>query len=237
MSHCQVTLSVNAGVALRLGAMRVWSDALHDRRVVGFSTVTPAIWNVLQAHPDFAAPDLLFFTHCHPDHYSRALTEQVVARNPNVALVLPEQEFDRQLVLSGPSGHLTLEGLHMDFMRLIHEGEQYKEVPHYGCILEYGGFRVLITGDYAVADPQVSAFLNGRHIDLALVNFPWVTLRKGRHFIEQVIRPDHLMVYHLPFPHDDRWGYRDAAVKGAAQVQGVPDVRLLLEPFQREILD
>ena len=237
MSHCQVTLSVNAGVSLRLGSMRVWSDALHDRRVVGFSTVTPAIWNVLQAHPDFAAPDLLFFTHCHPDHYSRALTEQVVARNPNVALVLPEQEFDRQLVLSGPSGHLTLEGLHMDFMRLILEGEQYKEVPHYGCILEYGGFRVLITGDCAVADPQVSAFLNGRHIDLALVNFPWVTLRKGRHFIEQVIRPDHLMVYHLPFPHDDRWGYRDAAVKGAAQVQGVPDVRLLLEPFQREILD
>ena len=34
MSHCQITLSVNAGVALHLGAMRVWSDALHDRRVV-----------------------------------------------------------------------------------------------------------------------------------------------------------------------------------------------------------
>ena len=52
MSHCQITLSVNAGVALHLGAMRVWSDALHDRRVVGFSTVTPERWNILQAHPD-----------------------------------------------------------------------------------------------------------------------------------------------------------------------------------------
>ena len=101
MSHCQITLSVNAGVALHLGAMRVWSDALHDRRVVGFSTVTPERWNILQAHPDFASPDLLFFTHCHPDHYSRALTEQVIAQNPQVALVLPEQEFDRQLVLAG----------------------------------------------------------------------------------------------------------------------------------------
>lgn len=86
MSHCQITLSVNAGVALHLGAMRVWSDALHDRRVVGFSTVTPERWNILQAHPDFASPDLLFFTHCHPDHYSRALTEQVIAQNPQVAL-------------------------------------------------------------------------------------------------------------------------------------------------------
>ena len=173
MSHCQITLSVNAGVALHLGAMRVWSDALHDRRVVGFSTVTPERWNILQAHPDFASPDLLFFTHCHPDHYSRALTEQVIAQNPQVALVLPEQEFDRQLVLAGPSSHLTLEGLHMDFMRLTHEGAQYREVPHYGCILEYDGFRVLIAGDCAVADPQLRDFIGSRPIDLALLNFPW----------------------------------------------------------------
>ena len=72
MSRCQVTLSVNAGVALHLGRHRIWSDALHDRRVVGFSTVTPEIWNILQAHPDFARPEVLFYTHCHPDHYSRA---------------------------------------------------------------------------------------------------------------------------------------------------------------------
>ena len=116
MSHCQITLSVNAGVALHLGAMRVWSDALHDRRVVGFSTVTPERWNILQAHPDFASPDLLFFTHCHPDHYSRALTEQVIARNPQVALVLPEQEFDRQLDELGwsPGDAATRLGMYME---------------------------------------------------------------------------------------------------------------------------
>ena len=116
MSHCQITLSVNAGVALHLGAMRVWSDALHDRRVVGFSTVTPERWNILQAHPDFASPDLLFFTHCHPDHYSRALTEQVIAQNPQVALVLPEQEFDRQLDELGwsPGDAATRLGMYME---------------------------------------------------------------------------------------------------------------------------
>ena len=236
MPYCQVTLSANAGVALHLGSMRVWSDALHDQRVVGFSSVTPERWNILQAHPDFSSPDLLFYTHCHPDHYSRSLTEQVIARNPRVSLVMPQQDFDRQLVLSAPAAHLALEGLRMDFTRLVHEGALYKDVPLYGCILEYDGFRVLITGDCAVADPKVAEFVNGRHIHLALLNFPWVTLRKGRRFVEQVLRPDHLLVYHLPFLHDDRWGYREAAVKGAAQVEGVPDVRVLLEPFQREIL-
>ena len=164
------------------------------------------------------------------------LEREAMIRNPETAYLVSDEEFDRQLVLAGPSSHLTLEGLHMDFMRLTHEGAQYREVPHYGCILEYDGFRVLIAGDCAVADPQLRDFIGSRPIDLALLNFPWVTLRKGRHFIEQAIRPEHLVVYHLPFSHDDRWGYRDAAVKGAGQLQGVPDVRLLLEPFQREIL-
>lgn len=236
MSRCQITLSVNAGVALHLGQHRVWSDALHDRRVVGFSTVTPEIWNILQAHPDFARPELLFYTHCHPDHYSRALTEQVLARDPAVILVLPEQEFDSQVRLAGPGSHLTMGDLRMDFFQLTHEGPQYREVPHYGCILECGGFRVLIAGDCAVADPRLADFIGGRQIDLALLNFPWVTLRKGRHFIQETIRPHHLFVYHLPFQQNDRWGYREAARKGAAQVEGVPDVRVLLEPFQREII-
>lgn len=60
MSSCQITLSVNAGVALHLGRHRVWSDALHDRRVVGFSTVTPALWNILQAHPDLPVRSFCF---------------------------------------------------------------------------------------------------------------------------------------------------------------------------------
>ena len=206
MSRCQITLSVNAGVALHLGQHRVWSDALHDRRVVGFSTVTPEIWNILQAHPDFARPELLFYTHCHPDHYSRALTEQVLARDPAAILVLPEQEFDSQVRLAGPGSHLTMGDLRMDFFQLTHEGPQYREVPHYGCILECGGFRVLIAGDCAVADPRLADFIGGRQIDLALLNFPWVTLRKGRHFIQETIRPHHLFVYHLPFQQNDRWG-------------------------------
>ena len=141
------------------------------------------------------------------------------------------------LMLTNPNTVGIFDDNILEITRLVHEGALYKDVPLYGCILEYDGFRVLITGDCAVADPKVADFVNGRHIHLALLNFPWVTLRKGRRFVEEVLRPDHLLVYHLPFAHDDRWGYREAAVKWAAQVTGVPDVRVLLEPFQREILE
>ena len=60
MSRCQVTLSANAGASLDFGGLRLGVDALHDEKVPGFSTVTPALWAAMRTHPAFAEPDLLF---------------------------------------------------------------------------------------------------------------------------------------------------------------------------------
>lgn len=81
----------------------------------------------------------------------------------------------------------------------------------------------------------MAEWLGGRSIDLALLDFPWVTLRRGREFIHRYIRPGHVLVNHLPFQEDEQCNYRSAAEKGAALLrQTVPDVRLLTEPFQTE---
>ncbi len=230
----QLTLSANAGIALQLGSLRLWADALHRRKVPGFSTVTPSLWEALTAHPDFAAPDIIFYTHCHPDHFSRTLTLQAMERWPNAKPILPQQVFQNQLLLSGRRERLKLPDYTFDFLRLSHEGAQYAHVAHYGCIIQHQGFRVLIPGDCALCAPELAAFLaEDGPIDLALLDFPWVTLRKGREFIQKHIRPKTLLVYHLPFLDDDLYGYRKAAVKYAAQLESV-DVRLLMEPFQQE---
>lgn len=237
MSHCQITLSVNAGAVLRFGRTRFWVDVLHDHQVQGFSTVTPARWADISAHPDFSEPNLIFYTHCHPDHFSRPLTAQVLHRWPFAEVILPDPLFEHQILLSRPREQLFLPNLSMRFARLPHEGPQYAHVAHYGCILEHDGFRVLLTGDCAVAAPELADFLaDAGPVDLALLDFPWVTLRKGRQFIEQVIRPQHLAVCHIPFEEDDCFHYRPAVLKAVPQVQ-VPDIRLLMEPFQREIFE
>lgn len=238
MSVCQVTLSANAGVALRLGGARIWVDALHQHLVPGFSTVTPELMAAMEAHPDFAAPDLLFSTHRHPDHFSRTLTLRALKRWPLAETVLPEPVLEHQFLLSRPRERLLLPEVTLQFARLPHEGPQYADVPHYGCVLEHEGFRVLIAGDCAVAAPALESFLKeAGPIDLALLDFPWVTLKKGRRFIREVIRPEHLLVYHLPFREDDIYHYRPAAVKAAGLLVEVPDVRLLWEPLQRICVD
>lgn len=232
----QITITANAGSVLCLGQTRVWVDALHDKKVPGFSTVTPTLWDAMAVHSDFAKPDLLFFTHCHPDHFSPKLTGQLLDHWPQAKVILPEPFFSNQLTLSRQRERLNLYDLTIYFARLPHEGAQYANVAHYGCILEQDGFRVLVPGDCALAAPELAQFLSEHGpIDAALMDFPWITLPKGRRFIQEYIHPRCLLISHLPFPGDDIYGYRPAAIKSAAKM-GDLDVRLLLEPFQQESL-
>ena len=234
MPRCTVTLSGNAGAVLELNLVRIWLDLLHTQKTENFSTVGPELQRRMLQCEAFAHPDLIFFTHCHPDHYSRTLTGQALKLWPDAKLVLPQQEFARQITLSRPVERLDLPGCSVRFGRLPHEGAQYAGVPHYGCVIEAGGFTALIAGDCEVASPLLAQLIGDTPIDLALLDFPWVTLRKGREFLEREIRPRHLLVFHLPFAGDDRAGYRAAAARMIGRLEGIPDVRLLQDPLQRE---
>lgn len=227
-----ITASVNAGISLHWGAHQVWCDALHDTRVPGLSTLTPERFRRLLAHPAFQGPELLFFTHCHPDHYSKAQVQEVRRRWPSCFLALPEQRETAQILLQGESPGLRLgTDLVIRFRRLPHEGRQYAAVPHYGAILEREGFRILLAGDCAIAAQELADFVDGASIDLAVLPFPWITLPRGRAFVEQVIRPGRLLIHHLPLPEDDTYGYRPAAEAALGKVW-VPEVQLFNRAFQ-----
>ena len=232
---CSVTLSANAGVFLRLGGCQIWIDALHTKKIPGFSTVTPELWAQLQKGETFRAPDVICFTHCHTDHYSRALTLQAKSLWPKAKVILPEPEFQDQILLSGNETRFTVGDLSLRFFRLPHEGEKFAGVPHYGLLISRGGFHVLVPGDCEVASPLLAKALDGMAVDLALLDFPWITLRHGREFIEKILRPGHLLIYHLPFAQDETNRYRTVSAR-CAQRLDVPDVRLLTEPLQCEVI-
>lgn len=235
MADCSVTLSANAGVSIQLGGCRIWVDALHTQKVEGFSTVTPKLWERMRTDKAFVPPDLICFTHCHSDHYSRSLTAQAKALWPRATLILPETEFVDQILLQGTEFSLPFQTVNLQFIRLPHEGDEAAAVSHYGLLLSQGDFRILIPGDCAVASPALAERLCGGNIDLALLDFPWMTQKKGRDFIQTVLRPRHLFLYHLPFQEDETHHYRAAVQRCLGRVD-VPDVRLLMEPLQQEWL-
>lgn len=232
MLGCTVTLSANAGVSLEWHGRKLWIDALHTEKIHGYSTLSPQIWAQMQMAPAFVPPELICFTHCHPDHYSRSLTAYASTLWPRAKLILPQREFSNQALLTGSEFQFSLGKICLRFLRLPHEGGAFSAVPHYGILLSDGTSRILVSGDCEVASPALTQYLDGP-IDLAVLSFPWLTLRRGRLYMRDVLRPRHLLLYHLPFPEDDTEGYlymaKQAALRWEAQ-----DLRLLSSPLQQE---
>ena len=228
-----VTLSANAGVAIDFGGKRIWVDALHEEKQHGFSAVTVSLQGKMLMAEAFQDPHYICYTHCHGDHYSRELTRQAVERWPKAKVILPRQDFADQVLLCEQKHMLKFDDITMEFFRLVHEGAEFANVPHYGMILTLPEGNVLLPGDCAVASSALADAIGGRNIDVAVLDFPWITLRKGRQFLSEHICAKHVLVCHLPFAEDDCNSYRECARRAALQMKNV-DVRLLLDPKQSE---
>ena len=223
-----VTLSANAGVCIQANGYKIWVDALHDRPVTGFSSVDQDLWKKLYQSEAFSNPDYICYTHDHPDHYSKSLTDQALSLWSETKLLMPKADMPPEMVDNG--------AVQLSFQKLPHEGVQYKSVPHYGILLRIAEKNILIPGDCAIGAQELAAWIGERQIDLVLLDFPWLTLKNGRAFVESAIRPRAVGVYHLPFEKDDVFGYRKA-VKKTLEQRFLYDVILLSEPLQTVYFD
>lgn len=234
MPLCRVTLIANSGVMLECGGAKVFSDALHRSKTKNFSTVDEDRQRQVFSSPKFQNADAMIFTHKHPDHYSYTLIGRMLEHTPGIKLISPVDEFENMLLLDKARQHFELDRFSADFARLLHDGEKYADLPHYGYLLDFGGFTVFTTGDSMLCEPQIIDWLVDKRVDLALLNFTWLTKRRGREFITRYIKPRHLMFFHIPFAEDNISGYREFSFKRLPMMTGVEDVRLLCEPFQVE---
>lgn len=234
MAKCRVTLIANAGVMIECNGAKVFSDALHRSKTQNFSTVDESRQQRIFSDPAFANADAMIFTHRHPDHYSKTLITRMKEYSPGIELISPINEFDDMLLIDKPEQRFHLKKFTVDTMRLTHSGAEYVNLPHYGFLIDFGGFTVLNTGDGMIADTALIRWLSGRRIDLALFPFPWLTLKRGRDFISQFIKPRHIMYFHLPFAEDNISCYREYSFKALPLMSSPDDVRLLCEPWQVE---
>lgn len=243
MPKCMVTLSANAGVSMQISGKKLWIDALNDTKVNEFSTITPELLKKMKNRNAFRDPDALIFTHCHPDHFSQELTESVIRSKSEVGLFLPEEKFATQTLIT--DDHIEDIGdVRIHFLKTVHDGEEFRDVPHFALVIsseiEDGKrMNVLVVGDTQIAGEDLRSKLSeygylDEGIDLAMIDFPWVTLKKGRDAIEEWIQPDHLFIYHLPFEEEDSSGFHAATEASAAKLTGIGDVRIIKEPLQTE---
>jgi L-ascorbate metabolism protein UlaG (beta-lactamase superfamily) len=234
MDACRLTLAANTGFAVEFGGLRFLYDVLTTADVPGFSHLTPARWEALQRHPAFRDPDFILNSHNHVDHYDPKLTEQAKLLWPDSRIISPDPEIRPDLLLSGGGGRFLAGNVSVRFFRLPHDGKQFADTLNYGFLLEKNNRHVLFTGDCAVASPELARQLDGNFVHLAVLNFPWMTLRAGREFTDSFMHPAHVALCHLPFPEDDVYHYLEATRKDTSRYSQGKDFRIFSSFLQVE---
>ncbi len=224
MGDLQITLSGNAGVSVETENTRIWVDAMYGDAEPSFSPMTDALAEQVMDSPHFQKPDMICYTHSHSDHYSRERLSSAYARWGEIPTLLP---WEGSLAYQG-------QGIAVEFLPLPHEGAQYAHVAHFGVYLTVGDWHILLPGDCRVAAQELALAIQGREIDVVVLDFPWITLGKGKAFIKKYFSHTQILGYHLPFVQDDCNGYRIAAEKAVATLN--MDIRLLYNPLQTEVI-
>ena len=245
---CKVTASVNAGVSIEINSVKILADAFHDRKSGEFSTVTPERFDIMMHSSAFQSPDLILYTHLHGDHFSKELTEEAIMRYPGAEILMPRKAREGSLKDRSIEGAHILEpgtdkqcfcfgDVLIKAFRLPHAGPQFQDVFNYGFLIDARGTTILLTGDCDVAAPALKTALEGeKDVDVAFFNFPWISLKRGREFLADVVRPRHLMLYHFPLPDDDRFGFRKNIDAKRKKCDFADDTRFLTEFLQEELV-
>lgn len=174
-------------------------------------------------------PNVIAFTHKHQDHYSAELTAKAIKTWPSTKVILPEGVSDKQEICIGD--------IKLRFIKLSHAGKEYKDVEHYGVIIKGANQTILVSGDCEICDEKLLDETQNERIGISIMNFPWVTLRKGRAAIESLIKPKHLIVAHLPFEEDDIYGYFPATEKAIKNMDKAADIRIFHRFLQKECFE
>lgn len=234
MSSIRFIHTANAGFILSIGEACIAVDALHRGLALeGYPGVADAQWERIRAG---RVPEMVFFTHCHPDHFSYELAERAQADWKGSTFLLPERRLDRQILLQGEEIDAQVGDVSLRFVRLPHESMEFRAVPHYGLIARWGERTLLAAGDCEIASPVLAQALSVERVDIAVLNYPWICLQAGRRFIREILRPKQLLIGHFPAHKADVYGYFEKAKRARERYFADMDVRLLTEPLQTEII-
>ena len=237
-----VYYSVNMGMCICTPGQRVWIDFFPDVKTPTFSKLENRDWDRLKNEPSLR-PTEICQTHCHPDHYSFYRMAECTSLFPEARIFVPAGT-----ALSSMNGYIYTaddlpvthisgneyiyeeRDLRIRFLKTIHSNAAFFDVPHYSIFLTQERKNIFISGDAHLTENSLIEELACTRTDLAILNFPWASISRGRDLTENVVNPRHVLLVHIPNEADNSEGYREAAENGAAMLN-VPDVRLAMTPF------
>lgn len=181
--------TANAGFLLTLDGVTIALDGVC-LEVSPYQATPPAERTRLAAAP----PDLLAFTHCHPDHFDMvfAATFSGPVLGPDqVAQALPGKD------VSGSC--LTVGGVSITPVPTRHIGKASQTTSHFSFVIE-GSHRVWFMGDATPA--QMAQLAPYGKPDVLIAPYAYATTASAVRMVNE-IAPGMLVLTHLPLREND----------------------------------
>ena len=215
-SAIEVTYIANEGVLITTGSHKVLIDSLFDNPNPNYRAPSEDMLARMQSRTaPFDDVDLVLVTHNHPDHFSPLFAARFMENNP-VALLIAAKDAvttikdnindwenvqDRVFSFELETGEMaekTVGEIAVKMFRTLHSGDL--ESPHnLMYLIKMDGRTIFHEGDSAGKMETFDAFDFAKEkIDLALVHY-WFPLHPdGARIIQEVLKPDHVGLIHLP---------------------------------------
>ena len=242
MPSYKFAFTSNAGLAIHFPSSLIWVDAIHDIKAPTYSTVTPAIREQIFSDPDYIGrdlqgPDAMLFSHCHIDHFTSDIVRSAMERYPDTKVYLPEKYFPDEIYVHGDTMNAQVNDVKLEFIKTHHCTKRHHNKTHYSLLMNDGNINIFMPMDSSTTDPAMHYYAVNTDIDVAVVDFVWTLLQKGRDVILNDLNPKHLLLYHLPFECDDPHKWREQTREAVKLLDAIPDIRILDLPCQKEIIE
>jgi len=205
----------NSGVMLASGKTKVLIDALFDKAPSDYRSPDPeVVEKIISGAAPFDGVDLALVTHNHPDHFAAPLAVRFLEACPEAILLAPQDavaDMSKEASWSkiaaravsvdlkvGEKEQREIAGVSLAACRTLHSGKQ-EEPMNLMYRLKLNGWSVFHEGDADATLDEYRGFgLEGAKTDLALVHF-WFPLHPDMaKLLQEVMRPPHVGLIHLP---------------------------------------
>jgi L-ascorbate metabolism protein UlaG (beta-lactamase superfamily) len=212
----QVNFLANEGVLISVQKKKILIDALFDNPNPNYEAPPEdMLEGMVAGRAPFNDVDLVLVTHNHPDHFSPSIAARYMESNSKTLLIAADDAISAMKenikdwgsvqnrmysfdLKPGETAEKTIKGIHVRIFRTLHSGD--RDSPHnLMYLIKTNGRSIFHEGD---SDGKLTTFqalgFENEKIDLALVHF-WFPLHpEGERIIQDVLRPDHVGLIHLP---------------------------------------
>lgn len=191
----------NAGIIFDVDGRQIGIDCLCKDSSKLYQDTPPQIREALK-------PDILIFTHEHEDHFCADYVKEAWEKNPNLHIYSTKRVTECLTQINIPISNLNQvqdgtvlrgDGMQIEFIETVHEGEQYADVQNLTLLIKNGNKHLVITGD---AMPCKELFKRisewSSHIDWLFAPFPYVGLRSTRKLLCEYLNIKNIFVLHQP---------------------------------------